>query len=232
MACCCREATGREKHHLWQPTLDPPLVLSNVAVVLVSPKRPTSVGSVARAMSCFECDDLRIVAPRCDPLARSARNSSKGAQYLLWRAQMCDTLDEALQGAAATVAFTRWVEGLPASYRSMSELMRAPEMAQRLLLGGGGAGQGGSTGTAEGKVVLVFGREVQGLFPEEVAQCGAACSIPIGRLQESLSLSHAVSLALGPLFEARQADARQLGNMSGVVSTAADLAMGVAQQDD
>ena len=48
--------------------------------MLLSPKMPSSVGSVARAASSFECQDLRLVAPRCNPLARSARNSSKGAQ--------------------------------------------------------------------------------------------------------------------------------------------------------
>ena len=54
------------------------------------------------------------------------------------------------------------------------------------------------------KLILVFGREEEGLRPEEVTSCTAACSIPIGRLQESLSLSHAVSLVLAPIFEARQ----------------------------
>jgi tRNA C32,U32 (ribose-2'-O)-methylase TrmJ len=38
--------------------------------VLVSPKMPVSVGTVARACSCFECEDVRIVSPRCDHLQR------------------------------------------------------------------------------------------------------------------------------------------------------------------
>ncbi len=91
--------------------LDPPPALSDVAVVLLNPKRPNSVGAVARAANSFECEDIRIVQPRCDHLARAARNGSKGAQYLLWRAQICSSLEEASVDGAVTVAFTRWVQG-------------------------------------------------------------------------------------------------------------------------
>ena len=52
-------------------------------------------------------------------------------------------------------------------------------------------------------MVLVFGREEAGLTEAEIAACDYACSIPIGRLQESLSLSHAVSVVLSQLFQLR-----------------------------
>lgn len=52
-------------------------------------------------------------------------------------------------------------------------------------------------------MTLVFGREEYGLTDEELAACDAVCSISTGRLQESLSLSHAASLVLGQLFQAR-----------------------------
>ena len=51
------------------------------------------------------------------------------------------------------------------------------------------------------RVAFVFGREVSGLMPCEVAACDAVCSIQMGRLQESLSLSHAVAIALCAAFE-------------------------------
>ncbi|PNH02091.1 putative tRNA/rRNA methyltransferase MJ1476 [Tetrabaena socialis] len=53
------------------------------------------------------------------------------------------------------------------------------------------------------KVALVFGREELGLSDEEVDGCEVVCSVPIGRLQESLSLSHAVSIALCSIYQAR-----------------------------
>ena len=149
-----RSLTGRRKHRLWEPVLsDPPPLLEGVSIVLVSPKRPISVGTVARSLAAFECEDLRIVAPRCDHLARSSRNGSKGAQvggrrrgdarngaqpkafsrqparpacscrrklpptsrpasqFLLYRAQECSTLEEALSDAEVAVACTRWSPG-------------------------------------------------------------------------------------------------------------------------
>lgn len=53
------------------------------------------------------------------------------------------------------------------------------------------------------QVALVFGREYEGLAEEEIKVCSASCCITMGRLQESLSLSHAVCLVLGSLFQHR-----------------------------
>lgn len=63
-----------------------------------------------------------------------------------------------------------------------------------------------SDDTVPQKVAFVFGREVEGLMPEEVAACAAVCQLPMGRLQESLSLSHAVSIALSAAFEVAAAE--------------------------
>lgn len=263
---CRRSLTGRRKHRVWEPQLlDPPAALADVSVVLVSPKRPNSVGAVARAASSFECEDVRIVAPRCNHLARSARNGSKGAQYLLWRAQLCDSLAEAAAGAAVTVAFTRWVQGAcagrggglalhalalwqgrarhaqhrrdlppgaacagrPRAFRSPAELFAADALQHLLLRPGSSGGQaaagaGSAAGdAAAGKVLFVFGREESGLTDEEIASCDYVCSIPIGRLQESLSLSHAVSVVLSQLFQLRLA-----GGSSVVPGSLAELAEG------
>lgn len=174
-----RGVTGRRKHRdrSWEPAkLDPPAVLRGVAVVLVEPRKPVSIGIVARALrcvrsawcawrgvagnggvnpparrqhdtssdaapwhhaalasalplpflpthtpsptpqttqtrSCFEVEDLRVVAPRCNMLTRNALGSSKGAQYLLHRASTHETLAEALAGTSVSVAFARWTQG-------------------------------------------------------------------------------------------------------------------------
>jgi len=191
-----RTLTGRKKHRVWSPhlSLDPPPLLGDVVVIMISPKKPSSVGSVARALSCFECPNLLLVAPRCDHLSRAARNSSKGAQYLLWRTEIHPSLSEALSSSNAgiSIAFTRWVDEdvrLDRVKRSMTDLQESAEF--------------GGLNLAGVRTALVFGREVEGLTADEVKACDFVCSLPIGRLQESLSISHAVSLALAPLFETR-----------------------------
>lgn len=47
----------------------------------------------------------------------------------------------------------------------------------------------------------MYGREEAGLLDDEIAACDCTVSIPIGRLQESLSLSHAVSITLSQLYQ-------------------------------
>ncbi len=56
-------------------------------------------------------------------------------------------------------------------------------------------------GSQGSRVALVFGREVTGLTAEEVGVCSAVCHLPMGRLSESLSLSHAAAIVLSALYE-------------------------------
>mmetsp|Transcript_4538 Transcript_4538/g.16101 ORF Transcript_4538/g.16101 Transcript_4538/m.16101 type:complete len:217 (-) Transcript_4538:92-742(-) len=58
-------------------------------------------------------------------------------------------------------------------------------------------------GRGRKRLALVFGREVEGLFDDEVNQCDAVCSIPTGRLIESLSVSHAAVIILSQYYQAR-----------------------------
>ena len=234
----CRTLTGRRQHRFWEPRLDPPALLADISVVLVSPKRPVSIGTAARALSCFECQDLRLVQPRCDHLARGSRNSSKGAQYLLFRSRQFNSLEAALEDAAVSVAFTRWVAGRPGAFQSIVDLLAAPWLAaalaqQQLPSTAAGLEPAGVHQTADaqllqpgrGRLVLVFGREERGFDPGELDHCDFTCSIPIGRLQESLSLSHAVSIVLSQLFQLRQ---RESGRS--LPASMADLAGGYKDQ--
>ena len=67
-------------------------------------------------------------------------------------------------------------------------------------------GSSPSEDTAQQRVAFVFGREVEGLMPEEVAACDAVCQLPMGRLQESLSLTHAIAIAMSVAFEMATGD--------------------------
>ncbi|KAK3272653.1 hypothetical protein CYMTET_19063 [Cymbomonas tetramitiformis] len=84
-----RKATGRVQHRAWGNVgerLDPPAALLDFTVVLLAPKFATSLSSTARAMNCFECEDLRIVAPRTSPTNKRVLRAVCGGQQVLWRA--------------------------------------------------------------------------------------------------------------------------------------------------
>ncbi|PNW86306.1 hypothetical protein CHLRE_02g081176v5 [Chlamydomonas reinhardtii] len=281
-----RSITGNRDHTAWDGSqLDPPALLSGVTVVIMSPRKPVTVGTVARALGSFECEDLRIVMPRQESyITRHAKSASKGAQYILYRAGHYDSIAEATSDCDVRVAFTRWaqsssphvykvdINGLtshPAIANVITQpLLRSPPPppppsspwtaaaaaaaeAAEARLGGGSASAASSSGPASGdeeadeeagsaesrpasspaslerteahasssssssssstggaaprmpRIALVFGREELGMSDEEVDSCEVCCSVPIGRLQESLSLSHAVSIALCNLYQAR-----------------------------
>ncbi|GBF88323.1 hypothetical protein Rsub_01035 [Raphidocelis subcapitata] len=211
--------------------LDPPPRLGGVSVVLCSPLRPRTVGTVARLCSCFEAVDLRLVEPRCNHVSRPALSASKGAQFVVRAARVHGSLAEALASAgAAGVAFTRWgaAAGGPRAVQGVAGLLAAPEVAAALRSGGG-------------RVALVFGREEFGLSDEEVRACALACELPMGRLSESLSLSHAAAIALAALFGAaegqqqagqQQAGQQQAGQQqqAGPANVALQVAAGAARQ--
>jgi tRNA C32,U32 (ribose-2'-O)-methylase TrmJ len=92
--------------------------------------------------------------------------------------------------------------------------------------------QAAPCGQRRTRIALVFGREELGLSDEEIEACDVACCIPIGRLQESLSLSHAVSIALSGIYSMRLASVSAqsgLGSGTGkyLVASPEGLAAGI-----
>ena len=77
-----------------------------------------NIGAVSRACNCFECETLRVVAPECPLTTRSALNAAMGGQRLLWQAQECTSVAEAIQDCAYSIAFARWTEGEASFQRS------------------------------------------------------------------------------------------------------------------
>ena len=184
--------------------VNPPAVLSDVVVVFVSPKTASNVGAMARSCAAFECETLRLVAPVCDVFSRASMNAAKGAQYLIKNALIVDDLADALVGTRAAVAFHPWMEdelrvdadadadadAHPTFYDDLDALVeRFP---------------GGDAASGE-KLALVFGNEADGLSVEQLKMCDAVCSIPMGRLVESLSVTHAGVITLSRYFERRGA---------------------------
>jgi tRNA C32,U32 (ribose-2'-O)-methylase TrmJ len=129
---------------------------------------------------------------------------SKGAQWILYRSRQYDSLTEALADADLSVAMTRWLPDRPKSLPDLPSLLQQPlvqqllqqplRQAQQLQQPPLGQGQQQQQPLQQAhheqqqqlrpvRVALVYGREEFGLSDEEVAACGVACAIPIGRLQ-------------------------------------------------
>ena len=82
-------------------------------LVLVEPAGPLNVGSVARLCRTYGIEDLRLVAPRCDPLGDEARLMAVKGLPQLQQARLFPTLAAALADCGRVVATSGRPEGEP-----------------------------------------------------------------------------------------------------------------------
>lgn len=158
------------------PTPSPPR--PNLAVVLVEPQLGDNIGAAARAMANFGLTDLRLVAPRDGWPSERARKAASGADGVIDRARLFDTVRDA-------VADLHYVAATTARPRDMVKPVLSPESAVREMLGR----------SAEGEACgVLFGRERWGLDNEEVALADAIVMAPVDPAFASLNLAQSVLL--------------------------------------
>jgi tRNA/rRNA methyltransferase len=145
------------------------------AIVLVRPQLGENIGKAARAMLNFGLTDLRLVAPRDGWPNPSAGPAASGADVVLERAQVFDTVAEAVADCAHVYATTVRKRGLVVP-------VVGPEEAAREI-----------RARPEPSAIL-FGAERSGLETDEVAIAGKIVTVPVNPDFTSLNLAQAVIL--------------------------------------
>lgn len=158
-----------------------------IHLVLVEPSGPLNVGSVARLCANFAIAELRLVAPRCDPLDPLALRMAVHGGGVLASARRFASLADALADCGRVVAASGRREGEPLA-------LQEPCDALGWLLAGGSA-----------PAAIVFGREDRGLSNDELLQAGRLLTLATGPAYTSLNLSHAVAVVLHDLQRLRMA---------------------------
>jgi tRNA/rRNA methyltransferase len=156
--------------------------LDSLSVVLVRPKFPENLGSVARAMKNMGLARL-VVVSGCCPLHANAYKLASGAEDILERAEEFPTLREAVSGMGCVVGMT-----------SRGGKERDPDltpeaMARKLI-----------PLSQKNWIGLVFGSEKEGLTNEELSLCHLYARIPSMESFPSLNLAHAVMVVAYVLF--------------------------------
>ena len=136
------------------------------AIVLVRPQLGENIGKAARAMLNFGLRDLRLVNPRDGWPNPAAGPAASGADIVLEKAQVFDTVAEAVADCPNVFATTVRKRGLVIP-------VATPEEAARQI-----------RGTAERSAIL-FGAERSGLETEEVAIAGTIITVPVTHLASS-----------------------------------------------
>ncbi len=158
--------------------------LPHFVVVLVETEFEGTIGLIARAMKNFNLHDLRLVNPAAN-IGKRARMRASHAQDVLEKAQIFETLGEALVDADISVGTTAQ------RARSVYKILRKPvsprELAENLR-------------TLDGTVALVFGREGTGLNNSELNECDISLTIPASSVYPTLNITHAAVIVFHELY--------------------------------
>ncbi|WP_341209294.1 RNA methyltransferase [uncultured Sphingomonas sp.] len=157
-----READG-------QPAAPPPVI------VLVRPQLGENIGKAARAMLNFGLAELRLVAPRDGWPNPQAGPAASGADIVLERAQVFDSVAEAVADCVHVYATT-------VRKRGVTKPVVTPAAAARTIHAG------------PGRSAILFGPERSGLETDDVAVARTIITVPINPDFGSLNLAQAVIL--------------------------------------
>jgi len=150
--------------------------IENIRVVMVETTHPGNIGATARAMKTMGYNNLYLVKPKIYPNAEATARAA-GADDILGKAVVCDSLEEALYGCVAVVASTARPRTISHSVFTPREY--APKLYEMVKLG---------------PVALVFGRESSGLSNEELEYCNVILQIPTNPEFSSLNVASAVQI--------------------------------------
>jgi len=147
-------------------------------VILVEPQLGENIGMTARAMGNFALSRLRIVKPRDGWPNVAAQRAAAGADHILERAELFDTVQAAVADLDLLFATT-------ARAHDQAKPVVAPEEAAREMSAHIASG---------GRAGILFGRERAGLENDEVALANRIITYPVNPGFASLNLAQAVLL--------------------------------------
>ena len=145
------------------------------AIVLVRPQLGENIGKAARAMLNFGLTDMRLVAPRDGWPNPKAGPAASGADLVLERARVYETVQDAIADCAHVYATT-------VRKRGITKPVVTPEVAAKAIHGAGE------------RSAILFGPERSGLETDDVALARTIITVPINPEFGSLNLAQAVIL--------------------------------------
>jgi tRNA/rRNA methyltransferase len=149
--------------------------ISAPVIVLVRPQLGQNIGKAARAMLNFGLTELRLVAPRDGWPNPDAGPAASGADIVLERARVYDSIAEATADCAHVYATT-------VRRRGVSKPVVTPQQAAAAIR------------SEPGRSAFLFGPERSGLETDDVAIARTIVTVPINPEFGSLNLAQAVIL--------------------------------------
>ena len=151
------------------------MIAAPPVIVLVRPQLGENIGKAARAMLNFGLVEMRLVTPRDGWPNPSAGPAASGADVVLAKAEVFDSV-------AAAVADCAHVYATTVRKRGVTKPVVPPEQAAAAIR------------AAPGRSAILFGPERSGLETDDVALARTIVTVPINPAFGSLNLAQAVIL--------------------------------------
>ena len=165
--------------------MDPATYRESVVVALCEPRALVNVAGAVRAMMNMGLRRLRLINP-AEYDAYRIEGIAHGGEVVLERVEFHDSL-------AAAVADAGFVAGTTARRRTAKQVWDHPRAAAPMLL---------EHASPDAPLVIVFGREDNGLTNEELDLCDRVLTVPTDPERWSLNLAQAVLLVTYELWMA------------------------------
>jgi TrmH family RNA methyltransferase len=150
--------------------------LSHIRIVLINTSHPGNIGATARAMKVMGLKHLHLVNPKTFP-CHEATAMASGADDLLQRAVVHETLESALDGCSLVMGTSARLRSLP-----------MPQMDLR------SAAKSALQESQDQDIAILFGQERAGLTNDEIHRCHQLVHVDTDPNYGSLNLSQAVQL--------------------------------------
>ena len=167
------------------------MCLEAISIILVRPRFPENIGSVARAMKNMGLHRL-ILVDGCSPLHVNAYKLASGADDILERAEEFLTLKETISEMGCVVGVTS------RGGKERNPLLSPEDLMKQLI-----------PLSEKNLIALVFGSEREGLTNEELSLCHLYARIPSSESFPSLNLAQAVMVFCYELFKSSGMTPRQ-----------------------
>jgi len=154
-----------------------------IKIALMEAETPGNIGAICRVMKNFGLTNLILINPQCEYDCNEAIARSKHAKDVLKKAKILKSLSDL---KADYIIGTTAIKG---NDYNIPRLSLTPEqLAEKIK-------------SQKKNFTILFGREGNGLFNEEIRQCDLIVSIPSDKKYPTLNLSHSVGIICYELFK-------------------------------
>lgn len=150
-----------------------------ITIILIEPEFETNIGAIARTIKNFEINNLIIINPKTQ-ISEHAFIVAKHAKDILENAKIINEYDlSILKQFDTVVAMTAKTSS---KYNINRNALYVDEFVKKIKQ------------TQDNNTAIIFGREGDGLFNNEIDMCDYTITIPSSKEYRTLNLSHSVSI--------------------------------------